>query len=130
MTRRFSFLTALVALFALAGGVSSIHAVTTVNRLTYLTFSEPIALPGVILAPGVYAFELADPTSNASIVSVRDRTRTRAYFMGFTRRVERPRGMAETTSVTFGEAPRGQARPIVAWYPPDSSTGLKFIYRQ
>src|ERR1700749_3241911 len=102
MTRRFSFLTALVALFALAGGVSSIHALTLANRLTYLTFSEPIALPGVTLAPGVYAFELADPTSNASVVSVRDRTRTKAYFMGFTQRIDRPRGMADTTSVTFG----------------------------
>ena len=129
MTRRFSFLAALVAFLGLAGGVTSIHALTMANRLTYLTFSEPVALPGVTLAAGTYAFELADPISSATVVSVRDKTRTKAYFMGFTRRVDRPNGMAETDSVSFGEAPRGQARPIVAWYPPDSSTGLKFIYR-
>ena len=129
MTRRLSFLTALVALFALAGGVSSTHALTPANRLTYLTFSEPVALPGVTLAPGVYAFELADPTTSANVVSVRDKARTKAYFMGFTQRIDRPRGMADTGAVSFGEASRGQARPIVAWYPPDSDTGLKFLYR-
>ena len=129
MTRRFSFLAALVVLLGLAGGATSIHALTMANRLTYLTFSEPVALPGVTLAAGTYAFELADPISSATVVSVRNKTRTKAYFMGFTRRVDRPSGMAETGSVSFGEALRGQARPIVAWYPPDSSTGLKFIYR-
>ena len=129
MTRRFSFLAALVVLLGLAGGATSIHALTLANRLTYLTFSEPVALPGVTLAPGSYAFELADPTGHATVVSVRNKAHTKAYFMGFTRRIDRPRGMADTASVSFGEAPRGQARPIVAWYPPDSSEGLKFIYR-
>jgi len=129
MTRRLSFLTALVALFALAGGVSSIHAVTTENRLTYLTFSEPVALPGVTLEPGEYSFELAVPTTAANVVSVRNKARTKAYFMGFTQRIDRPRGMGDGGAVSFGEAPHGQARPIVAWYPPDSDNGLKFLYR-
>jgi hypothetical protein len=129
MTRRLPFLTALVALFALTGGVSSTHAVTTDNRLTYLTFSEPVALPGVTLAPGVYAFELMEPTTSANVVSVRNKARTKAYFMGFTQRIDRPRGMADTGAVSFGEAPHGQARPIVAWYPPDSDNGLRFLYR-
>ena len=128
MTRRSSFLAAFVVLLGLAGGATSIHA-TPANRLTYLTFSEPVALPGVTLAPGVYAFQLADPTNSATVVSVLDKTRTKPYFMGFTRRIDRPRGMADSASVSFGEAPRGQARPILAWYPPDSDTGLKFIYR-
>ena len=125
MTRRLSFLTALVALFALAGGVSSIHALTTENRLTYLTFSEPVALPGVTLEPGQYSFELAVPTTAANVVSVRNK----AYFMGFAQRIDRPRGMGDKGAVSFGEAPHGQARPIVAWYPPDSDNGLKFLYR-
>jgi hypothetical protein len=129
MTRRLSVLSALVALFALTGGVSSIHALPPANRLTYLTFSEPVALPGVTLAPGVYAFELAEPTTSSNIVSVRDKGRTTAYFLGFTKRIDRPRGMADTGAVSFGEAPRGQARPILAWYPPDSDSGLKFLYR-
>jgi hypothetical protein len=128
MTRRFSFLTALFILLGLAGGVSSIQA-TPANRLVYLTFSEPVGLPGVTLAPGTYAFEIAAPTSNATVVAVRNKARTQAYFMGFTRRIDRPRGMDDSSSVSFGEASRGQARPILAWYPSDSSTGLRFIYR-
>jgi len=129
MTRRLSFLTALVALIALTGGVSATHALTTDSRLTYLTFSEPVALPDVTLEPGVYSFELAAPMSSDNVVSVRNKAGTKAYFMGFTQRIDRPRGMADTGAVSFGEAPRGQARPITAWYPPDSDTGLKFLYR-
>ena len=81
------------------------------------------------LAPGVYSFELAAPMTSANVVSVRNKARTKAYFMGFTQRIDRPRGMADTGAVSFGEGSRGQARPIVAWYPPDSDSGLKFLYR-
>jgi hypothetical protein len=103
--------------------------VTTENRLTYLTFSEPVALPGVTLEPGEYSFELAVPTTAANVVSVRNKARTKAYFMGFTQRIDRPRGIGDGGAVSFGEAPHGQVRPIVAWYPPDSDNGLKFLYR-
>jgi len=130
MTRRLSILTALVALFALTEGVSSIHALSPANRLNYLTFNEPVALPGVTLAPGVYAFELAEPTTSANVVAVRDKARTKAYFVGFTRRIDRPRGIGDTGAVSFGEASRGEARPIVAWYPPDSDSGFGFLYRR
>jgi hypothetical protein len=50
--------------------------------------------------------------------------------MGFTERIDRPREAASGGWVSFGEAARGEARPITAWYPPESSDGLKFIYRR
>jgi hypothetical protein len=130
MTHRSSFLTAAAVVLGLAAGAASPHAETNPTRLTYLTFSGPVGLPGVTLAAGTYAFELADITGVNNIVAVRSRTRSQTYFMGFTERIARPAGMAFKTSVSLGEARRGEVTPIVAWYPPDSSNGLKFIYRR
>jgi hypothetical protein len=128
MRHRSSLLAAAVVIFGLAAGAASVHAVTNPSRLTYLTFSGPVRLPGVTLAAGTYAFELADVTGASNLVAVRNKARSQVYFMGFTERIERPAGMAFKTSVSLGEAGRGEVTPIVAWYPPDSANGLKFIY--
>jgi hypothetical protein len=130
MTFRFSFLTAAALVFGLAAGAASVRASATSTRLTYLTFSGPVALPGVTLAAGTYAFELADISGANNIVVVRNKVRTQQYFMGFTDRVSRPAGLGLKGSVSLGEAPHGEVPPIVAWYPPDESHGLKFIYRR
>jgi len=127
MRQRFTFLTAAAVALGLALGAASLQAFPA-NRLTYLTFSGAVALPGVTLPAGSYAFELAD--SNATnIVLVRNRERSRVYFLGFTDRVARPAGISETSTVTFGEAAPGQPRPIAVWYPPSSGDGLQFRYR-
>jgi hypothetical protein len=130
MTHRSSFLAVVGVVFGLAAGAASVHGWTNSSGLTYLTFSGPVGLPGVTLAAGTYAFERADITGTNNIVVVRNKARTQQYFMGFTERIDRPAGMASGSSVSFAEAAPGEARPIVAWYPPESSNGLKFIYRR
>jgi hypothetical protein len=123
-----STFTALALAFGLAAGAVSAHAWGTASRLTYLTFSGPVALPGVTLDAGTYAFELLDPSNSGNIVSVRDRNRARSFYLGMTQVVPRPAGMDEHSTVALGEAPRGEPKPIVAWYPPDAAHGLQFIY--
>ncbi|HKB09075.1 MAG TPA: hypothetical protein VKD69_00425 [Vicinamibacterales bacterium] len=130
MTKRCAFLTALAAAVGLAAAAAAAHAGTNASRLTYLTFSRPVALPGVSLTAGTYAFELADSTGAANVVVVRNRARTQVHFLGFTNRVARPRSMREVSAVTFGEAAKGEPTPIDVWYPPDMSDGLQFIYRR
>jgi hypothetical protein len=49
--------------------------------------------------------------------------------MGFTHRIERP-ASAGATHVTLGEAGRGEASPVLAWYPVGSGSGLEFVYRR
>lgn len=126
MGNRFSFLTALAVAVGLAAGGASVLAFGNASRLTYLTFSGPVALPGVTLDAGTYAFELVDPGSNTAVV-VRNRARTKAYFLGLTQLISRPAGASNRSTVSFGEAPRGEPKPIVAWYPPDTAYGLQFI---
>lgn len=94
----------------------------------YFSFDRAVGLPGVELAPGTYIFERAEAT-NQDIVVVRDRARTKVYFLGSTNRVERPRQLGRGSAITLGEARTGAAPPIAVWYPLDASRGHAFIYR-
>src|SRR5512135_2737305 len=49
------------------------------NKLTYLTFSGPVQLPGVTLPAGTYAFKLADTWSNRHVVQVFDKDQSKIY---------------------------------------------------
>lgn len=101
-----------------------------VSGVTYLTFNRPIALPGVTLGSGTYAFEIMNPTSGSDVVMVRDKTRTQIYFSGITNGIDRLNATRRDGSVMFGEAGPHDPVPIVAWFPPDSSHGRMFIYRR
>jgi hypothetical protein len=107
----------------LAGLVTAASA-SVANRRTTLNFSGPVALPGVALATGSYVFELIE--GHPDIVQVKSKDRSRVYYMGFTRTVER--GSRSGAGVTFGEAPKGQPAPIKAWFPTGEKTGHQFIY--
>jgi hypothetical protein len=116
-----------VAVFGLAL-VQHAAAGTIAERTTYLTFSQPVQLPGVALGAGTYVFELADPVGAPGVVRVLSRDRRTAYFMGFTYAAERPRGMRHDTMVSFGESAAGVAPRITVWWPIGEMTGHQFIY--
>ena len=119
-----------VLLGALVMGLSvaaTIHGSEETLHTNYLTFSGPVALPGVTLTAGVYVFERFDPTS-PDIVVVRNRDRSRVYFLGFTDRADRPAGLRDRQTVTLGEARPGLAAPITAWYPLGETHGHRFVY--
>jgi hypothetical protein len=97
------------------------------SRTNHLTFTGPVALPGVTLARGTYTFELASPT-NLDVVRVLSRDGSKLYFIGLTTSVLRPAGMPADRLVSIGEAPAGVPRPITAWYPLGQPTGHQFIY--
>lgn len=100
-----------------------------VSHLNNLTFNRPVALPGIVLPAGAYTFDLAGSTSSLDIVVVRDKARSKVYYMGFTNTVRRPAGMAKTAAITFGEASANQPAPIAAWYEIGDSLGHEFLYR-
>lgn len=115
---------------ALALGFSMVvaaHESENALHTNYLTFSGPVALPGVTLGAGTYVFERAVPT-DASLVVVRDQNRSKVYFLGFTNRADRPAAMRDNEAVIIGEARRGAPPPITAWYPVGARYGHRFIY--
>ena len=104
------------------------HGDILANRRTVLTFSTRVALPYTTLESGSYSFELANPYTADHAVIVMNREHTRVFFLGLTRNVQRPASLPPERVVTFGEAPRGMAAPIVAWYPSGETRGYEFIY--
>jgi hypothetical protein len=98
------------------------------NKTTYLTFNKAVALPGAELPPGTYLFEVATPDTSAGVVRVSSRERSKVYLMAFTRIIDRPAGLAAGQLVSFGEAARGEAQPIRAWFPEGTNHGHEFIY--
>jgi hypothetical protein len=109
--------------------VASVHAGGPATRATNVTFGRAVALPRTTLGPGTYTFELASPFSDADVVLVRAKDHSQVYFMGFTRRIERPPGLRADRQVTLGEARAGGPAPVTAWYPDGESMGHQFIYQ-
>src|SRR5713226_10573891 len=50
-----------------------------VDKLTYLTFSGPVEIPGVGLPAGTYIFKIANPNSGLDVVQVLSRDRKTVY---------------------------------------------------
>src|SRR5436190_10702936 len=51
------------------------------NKMTYLTFSGPVQVPGVVLPAGDYMFKLADPDTGRRVIQVWDKEGTHLYTM-------------------------------------------------
>ena len=128
MTSRTPALTAFGALVLGLVLTVPMHGSEIGLHTNYLTFSGPVALPGVTLGPGTYIFERVVDTE-PDIVVVRSHDRSKVYFLAFTERIERPADMSRDRSVTFGESRPGTAPPITAWYPINSLRGHLFVYR-
>ena len=94
---------------------------------TRLTFSGPVRLPGVTLIAGTYMFERVEMT-NPDVIVVRNADRTKVFYMGGTRRADRPAGLAPGRFVTMTEGPRGTVPAIEAWYPEGERYGHAFVY--
>jgi hypothetical protein len=109
-------LAALAALVPATG-----HAWT--DTLTRLTFDRPVALPGVQLPAGQYAFEAL----RQDVVRVTSRDGRRVFYTGFTYRVPRPVKREGEVMVSLGEATRNSPPPITVWYP-KAGDGHQFIY--
>ena len=127
MTKRKTLKIALVTVALALMAAASSHAAWGYNHENRLRFSQPVALPGLVLPAGEYSFNVASPTA-LDVVVVRDPKTSRVFYMGFTRTVSRPRTMSTNASITFGEAPANAPRPISTWYEIGDTTGHQFIY--
>ena len=92
-----------------------------------ITVNAPIALPGVVLAAGTYAFELPASGDN-TLVRVSSADGRHIYLTQFALEVPRP-NRNDVPKMTFGEAASGLARPVKVWYPEGTDSGRQFIYK-
>jgi hypothetical protein len=105
-----------------------VDASGTPGRTAYLTFSQPVSLPGVSLGAGTYTFEVINPNTSADVVRVSSRDGKIAYYMGFTQRVSRPSNLRADAQVSLGESAANSPRPITVWWHNDAADGHQFIY--
>ncbi len=96
------------------------------DKLTYLTFSGAVEIPGVGLPAGTYAFKLADSaTSRVVQVFSKDGRKLYATFFALPDTRLSP---AAGTIVTFYETPAGSPEAIKTWFYPGDTTGYEFVY--
>ena len=118
-------LTAAAVLMALAAVTPSGAAIGPRDQIT---FSRPVALPGVVLPAGSYTFEVMNPDSSSTVVRVAHRDTHQVFFSGLTMMAVRPANLAAGRLVTVGEAVAGAAIPITAWYPTGRLAGHRFVW--
>jgi hypothetical protein len=113
----------LAAFLALAAGARADEH----DRLTYLTFSGPVQLPGVTLVAGTYTFKLADTDGNRHIVRVfkKESSTLIATLMTIPNQRLEP---VKDTYIMFAERPVGAPQAMKAWFYPGRSIGEEFIY--
>ncbi len=123
-----------VAIGAALAGLVTVASATAWNvvdtHTNYITFSRPVALPGVELAAGTYVFETPTNAMGNSVVRVSSRDRKKVYLTAFTNDVLRPRSDNGKLIIRLGEAAPGAVRPVAAWFPIGESIGHEFIYAQ
>lgn len=96
------------------------------DKKTFVTFSEPVALPnGVALPPGEYVMKTVDSPGSPNIVLITNKRETKVYATVLANSVERMNAKGKT-EIAFGEAPVGQPVPMHVWFYPGTLTGWEF----
>jgi hypothetical protein len=121
--------TAIVVLsVALLGAASASSASADEwTKLTYLTFSQDVAIPGKVLPAGTYTFRLFDSPSERHVVQILNQAGTEVIATLLTvadHRLSTP----DDTVIMFGEPAGNAPPPITRWFYPGDTIGEEFIY--
>jgi hypothetical protein len=97
------------------------------DKLTTLTFSAPVEIPGQVLPAGTYVFKLLDSQSDRNIVQIYDANQTKLYATILAVPDYRLKP-ADKTVVTFEERAANSPEAIQAWFYPGDNYGQQFVY--
>ena len=97
------------------------------NKMTVVTFPNPVEVPGAVLQPGKYVLKLVDSPSDRHIVQITNERQDHIYatILAIPNYRLEPRGK---TVVTFYEMPSGQPEALKAWFYPGDNYGQEFTY--
>ncbi len=111
----------------LALGVATAAHADEWNKLTYLTFSGPVNMPGITLPAGTYRFELMDPDNSRRVIRVSNKDGSKNYgiFLSISDQKLEP---SDKPVVMFSEMPAGSPQAIRAWFYPGETIGYEFVY--
>jgi hypothetical protein len=97
------------------------------DKMTKLTFHEPVQVPGVTLPAGTYVFKLADSDSDRTIVQIFNADQTKLITTILAIPDYRMKAPGKTI-ISFDERPAGQPEALRAWFYPGDNTGVQFVY--
>jgi hypothetical protein len=117
----------LIAAVAVLAFVAGSARADESNKLTYLTFSKPVQLPGVTLPAGRYRFELADTQESRRVIKVQseDGKKQLAMLLSVPNQL---RDIPKDALVLFNETAQGQPDAVKSWNYPGERIGYEFVY--
>lgn len=121
-----------VSVFILSSALSFVGAVPVHadewDKLTKVTFSGPVEVPGKVLPAGTYVFKLLDEPSDRNIVEIYNEDQTQLEDMVLAVADERIRPTTGKNVIQFSERPAGSPVALKAWFYPGSTHGEQFVY--
>ena len=108
--------------------VPSVQAQSTFHRITHVTLSGPVQIPGKVLPAGEYVFQLdVLPSNETSIVEIRDKTGEKVISTLLTIPDYRLTPTGKTV-ILFRERAAGSPAALRAWFYPGENYGHEFAY--
>src|SRR6266481_3188862 len=96
------------------------------NKKTIVTFNGPVEIPGRVLLPGTYTFQLLDSESDRSVVQIFDKD---GKLVATVIAVPDYRLTPPDQPIIKFEQIAKEAPPAIrAWFYPGDSYGLEFVY--
>ncbi len=120
-------LTTLIAVSAVALCVNLPAHADESNKLTVVTFSKSVQLPGVTLPAGRYRFELADVVESRRVIKVQTEDGKKQLAMLLTV-PNQLRDVPKDPVVLFRETAEGQPEAVRSYNYPGERTGYELIY--
>src|SRR6476469_6728534 len=120
-------LTTLIAVSAVALCVNLPAHADESNKLTVVTFSKSVQLPGVTLPAGRYRFELADVVESRRVIKVQSEDGKKQLAMLLTV-PNQLRDIPKDPVVLFRETAEGQPEAVRSYNYPGERTGYELIY--
>jgi hypothetical protein len=123
------FAAAIAGLLLAASAIVPVARADEANQATIFTFQQPVRIPGHVLLPGKYIFELIDGgnTSDLNLIQIFDANRTKLIATIQTASAERMDAYGKTV-LTFDFRKNGRLPILLAWYYPGDLIGHEFIY--
>ena len=100
------------------------------NKRTEFQFSESVHIPGKVLTPGKYVFELSNDQSDRNIVQVfsEDSNGNLSLVENVLTIPDYTLNTPDKPIVRFDERPSGTPEAIHSWFYPGDNTGWEFVY--
>ena len=97
------------------------------NKKTIVTLNDSLEIPGMVLDPGTYIFQLADSQSNRHIVQIW--TEDGQHLITTILAVPAYRQtVSDESAFNFDERPADSPMALRTWFYPGDNTGQEFVY--